>query len=164
MYAALTRHVRSIDAVRPTAAPRPSQRQNAERSKARQNASRIASARRTCETDPNCVRLSTSRSAPDVMASPRLSSLNDIVSNSTQASPEITVAARLIQATYRVCIRNSFAAASCDFKAGLATTAGNTSVPVTIAVAAKCIARVAIMAPLSAAPKSICRPLCYWPT
>src|SRR5437763_8505302 len=151
--------VQAINAIRATAAPKASPRHHAERSKTRHIASTIARAKRICDIHPNCVKLITSRSAPEVIASPTPSSLNDIVSKSSQTSAEITATARLIQATFRVCVRNGFAAASCAFKVGSATTARNTTVPVTIAVAAKCIARVAIMAPLSAAPKSIRRPL-----
>ena len=104
--------VQAIEATSDTAAANASQRHNAERSKARQIASTMASAKRTCATKPNCVKLSTSRSAPDITASPRPSSLNDIVSNSTQASPETAATASAIQVVARNCLSIGAAAAA----------------------------------------------------
>jgi Protein of unknown function (DUF1097) len=57
-----------MDATRDTAATSASRRHNAERSRARQIARTTAIAKRTCDTNPNCVKLSTSRSAPDITA------------------------------------------------------------------------------------------------
>ena len=117
------------------------------------------------DTSPNCVSFSTDVSTPDITASRSGSPLIDIVSNSTQISPEITVTAKPIQATRSAWVRNGFAAASCKRKAGLATTARNNSIPVTVAVAAKWIARVAIMAPLIRRAEIHPPALdAYWPT
>src|SRR5450631_4243784 len=144
-----------MDAIRPTAAPSPSQRHTAERSKARQIASTIASARRTCDTSPNCVKLSTSRSAPDITASPRLSALNDIVSNSTKISPENTAAASPIHATARTCLWTSAFAGGAARKAGSATKPRNIRAPANVAEAAKWTVRVTINGPSTSAPNQL---------
>ena len=143
-----------MEATSDTAAASESRRHNAERSKARQIASAMAIAKRTCATKPNCVKLSTSSSAPDITASPGLSSLNDIVSNNTNASPETTVTASPIQVVARSCLSIGAAAAAAR-NAGPATKPRNTRAPAVIAEAAKCTVRATIIGPSISAPNQL---------
>jgi hypothetical protein len=144
-----------MEPARHTPAASASRRHNAERSKARQIASTIASAKRTCDTNPNCVKLSTSRSAPEITASPRLSSLNDIVSNSTQASPETTAVASPIQATARTCLRTSAPAGGIVRNAGSATEPWKIRAPAIVAEAAKWAVRVITIGPSISDPNQL---------
>src|ERR1700751_613965 len=144
-----------MEATRDTAAASASQRHDAERSKARQIASTIASARRTWDTNPNCVKLSTSRSAPDITASPTPSPLKDIVNNSTQVSPETMATASPIQATARTCLRTSAPAGGTARNAGSATKPQKIRAPAVVAEAAKWAVRVTTIGPSISAPNQL---------
>jgi hypothetical protein len=139
--------VQANDAIRHKANPNASQRHNAERPKARQIASTIASAKRICDTNPNCVKLSTSRSAPDIIASPRFSPLNDIVSNKTQTSPEARATASPIHTIARIRLRTSARAGGAARKADSAIKPRKIKAPATIAEAAKWTVRVTTTGP-----------------
>jgi hypothetical protein len=101
------------------------------------------------------VKLSTSRSAPDITASPRPSPLNDIVINNTQVSPETMATASPIQATARTCLRTSAPAGGTARNAGSATKPQKIRAPAVVAEAAKWAVRVTTIGPSISAPNQL---------
>lgn len=129
--------MKAMEATTDTPASNVSRRHNAGRSNAKQIASTIASARRTCDTHPNCVKVSTSRSAPEAIVARRLSPLNDIANNSTQVSPETTAKVIPIHAVARSCLSTHAFARGSARKARSATSSRKITAPAVIAEAVK---------------------------